>query len=153
MTSSGRKHHCSQQSVFLLSRWRRTFSPSCFVFLREWAELQGGRCLAGGARSRPEEGAGHLAEAPPRPRQPLPATTPSHPGGVRGHHRAALQRPQSAVGGSEFRTPPPTTTTRGGTLTLLVSFMVPWCPADGACEDAADGCQAQQEDTEPPPPC
>lgn len=114
MTSSGRKHLCSQRSVFLLSRWRRTFSPSCFVFLCEWAELQGGRCLAGGARSRPEEGAGHLAEAPPRPRQPLPATAPPHPGGVRGNHRAALQRPQSAVGGSEFRTtPPPTTTTRG----------------------------------------
>lgn len=36
----------------------------------------------------------------------------------------------------------------GGTVTVLVSFMVRWCPADGAFEDAAEGRQAEQEDTE-----
>lgn len=114
-------------------------------FFCEWAELRSGRHPAGGAGSRPEEGADHLTHAPPCPRQPLPAATSTHPGGVRGHHRAALQRPQSAVGGSEFGpTLPP-----GGVVTLLLSFMVHWCPADGAFEDAAEGCQVQQEDTEP----
>lgn len=63
---------------------------------------------------------------------------------------SALSLQSEEVSSEHHHQPPPP---GGGTLTLLVSFMVPWCPADGACEDVADGCQAQQEDTEPPPPC